>query len=325
MLNDLTEADAKTHEDPGQELEGHEGVEDFESSPFWQRLYDPSENARETGAAGAPSPLTLAQALDLLEVETGKRRQAEESVREKEERFRQMSRYLGKFLWLSDAATHKLIYVSPGYEQIWHTKREGCYAKPEDWTEQTPPDDAEQNTGTPRQGEGNKPDGGDYQAVGPDGSLRWIRERMYPIQDEAGRVLYFLGIAEDITDLKCLETALRKNETVRRALLRLIPDTMLKLSSDGTILEFKAAKQEPELKPTLKLRGRNIKNLLSEAMTRQVMQTMQRALSTGRVQSLSLRLSIAGALRRFEVRCVPGGDGEILALAREVTDSPPAG
>jgi PAS domain S-box-containing protein len=317
MLDDLTEPGPKASDAPAQELEGREGVEDFGYSPLWPRSKE--SPAGGTPAASSAPQLTLAQALDLLEVEAAKRQMAEEGLREKEERFRQMSRYLGKFLWLSDAATNKLIYVSPGYEQVWRAQREGCYARPEDWLNDTPPKAVGQKQPEAQaDGHGDKTRS-EYQAVGPDGSLRWIRERMYPIQDAAGNTLYTLGIAEDITDLKNLEGSFQKNEIVKRAFLRLVPDTILRVRGDGTILEFKAAKDDDELKPVVKLRGRNLSAFLSEPVKDQVMHCIQRALSTGRIQSLSLQHAIAGVVREFDIRSVACGDGEVLAIARDVT------
>jgi len=35
--------------------------------------------------------------------------------------------------------------------------------------------------------------------------VRWIRDRAYPVRDAAGTVYRIVGIAEDITTLKCLE------------------------------------------------------------------------------------------------------------------------
>jgi PAS domain S-box-containing protein len=319
MLHDVMENQAKTSADSGQELEGREGVEDFGYSPLWPKPPEPSEKDGPAGAASAPPQLTLTQALDLLEVETAKRRLAEQGLQEREERFRQMTRYLGKFLWLSDATTNKLIYVSPGYEQVWHTKREACYQQAEDWLDDTPPE--AEGSCPAGAGKSDKGDKGvtDYQAVGPDGSLRWIRERMYPIQDATGKTLYILGIAEDITDLKSLEAAFQEGQVMKRSFLRVVPDTLLKVRQDGTILEFKAAKDDPQLRPTLKLKGKNFNSLLPEATARQAMHSIQRALSTGRTQVLLLEYTVGGVPRIFEVRQVACGQHEVLVLARDVT------
>jgi signal transduction histidine kinase len=55
-----------------------------------------------------------------------------------------------------------------------------------------------------------------YRIVRPDGSIRWIRDRGFPVRDESGEVVRFAGIAEDITENKQAEEELRQvNEQLR--------------------------------------------------------------------------------------------------------------
>src|SRR5207249_10623796 len=48
--------------------------------------------------------------------------------------------------------------------------------------------------------------------VRPDGSVRWIRDRGFPVKDASGKVYRVAGVAEDITERKRVEMALQKNE-----------------------------------------------------------------------------------------------------------------
>ena len=52
----------------------------------------------------------------------------------------------------------------------------------------------------------------EYRIVRPDGTIRWIWDRGFPIRDESGRVVRIAGIAEDITERKRVEQALRESE-----------------------------------------------------------------------------------------------------------------
>src|SRR4051812_33166300 len=94
-------------------------------------IEDSGANAPQTQGLPCPPPAiasatvsivlrtTLAEALDRLDVEATRRTQAEDALRETEERFRQLSERTGKFLWISDPQTGELLYVSPGYEEVW--------------------------------------------------------------------------------------------------------------------------------------------------------------------------------------------------------------
>src|SRR5687767_6651053 len=102
-----------------------------------------SLDSKERGANAEPSaamspnsvvPASITEALERLDIETARRVQAEERLHETEERFRNLSERAGKFLWISDPQTNELIYVSPGYEEVWARTREDSYTSPEAWT-----------------------------------------------------------------------------------------------------------------------------------------------------------------------------------------------
>jgi signal transduction histidine kinase len=62
----------------------------------------------------------------------------------------------------------------------------------------------------------------EYRVVRPNGSMRWIRDRGFPIKDAAGRFYRVTGIAEDITERKQAEERLKAtNEQIRALSARL--------------------------------------------------------------------------------------------------------
>ena len=50
----------------------------------------------------------------------------------------------------------------------------------------------------------------EYRIVRPDGSVRWILTRSFPIRDERGEIFRIAGLAEDISDRKHAEDGLKK-------------------------------------------------------------------------------------------------------------------
>jgi len=52
----------------------------------------------------------------------------------------------------------------------------------------------------------------DYRAVRPDGAVVWIHNEAYVIKDESGQAIKMIGTAQDITERKAMETALRDSE-----------------------------------------------------------------------------------------------------------------
>jgi PAS domain S-box-containing protein len=135
-------------------------------------------------------------------------KQAEESLRESQERFRQLAENIREVFWLSDPAKNHIIYISPGYEQVWGRTCQSLYASPRSWLETIHPDDRERvlEAALTRQVRGQYDE--EYRIVRPDGSIRWIRDRAFPIRDHGGMIYRIAGLAADITEHKQVEARL---------------------------------------------------------------------------------------------------------------------
>lgn len=141
------------------------------------------------------------------------RKQAEVALRESEERFRQLAENIQDIFWIGDPKTRQIVYVSPAYEKIWGRKRESLYANSINWMNSIHPDDreriqaaAEGNVESAHQGSFEN----EYRIVRPDGTVRWIRDRGFVIEDELGQVQRVIGIAQDITDRKLAAATLQQ-------------------------------------------------------------------------------------------------------------------
>ncbi|WP_447977748.1 PAS domain-containing protein [Candidatus Nitrospira bockiana] len=139
------------------------------------------------------------------------RKRAEWALRDSEARFRQVVENIREVFWMSDPEKEHILYVSPGYEQIWGRSCESLYRSPGSWLESIHPEDHERvfhaAHAKQRIGEYNE----EYRIVRPEGTIRWIQDRAFPIRDAAGEVYRIAGIAEDITERKERERALSEN------------------------------------------------------------------------------------------------------------------
>jgi PAS domain S-box-containing protein len=105
----------------------------------------------------------------------------------------------------------QVLYVSPGFQTIWGRTADDVYANPRVWIEAIHPDDRDRVEHTVR----HKRDCTfqiEYRIVRPDGTVRWIHDRGYPVRAEDGRVDRIVGIAEDVTARKAVEERLRRSE-----------------------------------------------------------------------------------------------------------------
>ncbi|MFO7892390.1 MAG: PAS domain-containing protein [Longimicrobiales bacterium] len=94
---------------------------------------------------------------------------------------------------------NSVIYVSPSHERIWGRPREPLAEHPKQWLEAIHPDDRDRVVAAlPKQVEGTYDE--EYRVVRPDGEIRWVRDRAFPVRDETGRPYRVAGVAEDVTD-----------------------------------------------------------------------------------------------------------------------------
>ena len=161
----------------------------------------------------------LGSMIDLTE-----RKLAEKSIRENEERFRQLADSITDVFWIASPDLKKIHYVSPGYERIWGRTAESLYADPHQWVEAILPEDQwRANDILASLITGESANGIEYRIVRPDGSVRWVLDRSFQVRDAGGKVVRLTGVSTDITERKRLEgEILAERERLNREVLRRI-------------------------------------------------------------------------------------------------------
>jgi PAS domain S-box-containing protein len=139
-----------------------------------------------------------------------------------------------------------------------------------------------------------------------------------PVYD-GERLIGIIGVSFDLTERKEAEEALRRSEEKNRALLNAIPDMMFQLRRDGTLLDFKKAKDVALLVPPGEFLGKRLTDILPTEVARPTMNHIERALKTGEVQIFEYPLWINGEPRDYEARIAVSGKEEVLAVIRDIT------
>ncbi len=146
------------------------------------------------------------------------RKKALETIKESEQKFRQLAENINQVFWLFSPDRKELLYVSPAYEKLWGESSEQLYKNPSSWTEIVHPEDKEAVLNSLENTSHNSNTDKTYRIVKKDGSLRWIQDRTFPVTDTNGEVYRIAGIAEDITDFKLAEEHLQSiAEKLRRS------------------------------------------------------------------------------------------------------------
>lgn len=113
--------------------------------------------------------------------------------------------------WICTADYRKVSYLSPAYEQIWGRSREDTYANPMIWARAVHPQDrAMVNGELMKRAADGAPFNLEYRIVRPDGTLRWVSDRAFPVRDAHGRTYRVAGVVRDISAHKDQEETIKR-------------------------------------------------------------------------------------------------------------------
>ncbi len=161
----------------------------------------------------------LSAATERATKELDQRKEADRALRESEQRFRQMAENVDEVLWLTDWKNKTLLYVNRAYETMFGRSCQSLYQDRRSWTEVIHPEDRDRVTQAfVRKAALGEDAEEEYRIVRDDGSVRWLRDRAFPIRDQAGEIYRVVGVAEDITERKKNERELQERSDLERLL-----------------------------------------------------------------------------------------------------------
>lgn len=169
------------------------------------------------------------------------RKRAEASLRESEERFRQLADSVEDVFWMRDLASNDLIYLNGAFERIWGIKLRDAIADSMVWESSIHAADRERvlaEIHNWKAGASEKAWVCEYRITRPNGQIRWIHDRGVRVFDSHGRAYRIAGVAEDITERKLSEAALRESEDRYRQLFHTNQAVKLLIDpADGSIID----------------------------------------------------------------------------------------
>jgi two-component system cell cycle sensor histidine kinase/response regulator CckA len=180
------------------------------------------------------------------------RKRAEEALRESERRFRLMAETIQDVFWITTPSLERVIYVSPAYEQVWGRNCQDLYQNPRSLMESVHPEDRDRAMSAfVAAREQGSPSDHEYRIIKPDGAVRWIHDRGFPVRDGQGRVILFTGVARDVTEHKALEAQLlkaQKMEAVGRLAGGVAHDfnnLLMAITGYGELMRSKVLRDDP--------------------------------------------------------------------------------
>lgn len=152
----------------------------------------------------------------------------------------QIAEMIEQVFWLIEINTGKIQYASPAFETVWGRSRDSLYADSSILIESVHPEDRVQVMASKPQKE-HKPFNQAYRILRPDGSLRWIFARTFLLRGESGVPDFLVCVAQDITEQKQVEIALRKTLDRTRELFDLSRKMSLARKPEAVLRTLMAA------------------------------------------------------------------------------------
>lgn len=145
---------------------------------------------------------------------------ANRTLHASKEKFRVIAETIDEVFWIADPEEERIAYVSPGYLRVWGTPEQNIDVDLSRFLKVIHPDDLERVMAEMSKQVEGKPFAHEYRIVRPDGSIRWLWDRGFPVARSPNQAPLYVGIAQDITDRKQAELELEQSLREKDALLK---------------------------------------------------------------------------------------------------------
>lgn len=179
-----------------------------------------------------------------VEARTAELRQ-EVNVRfESEQRFRQLSENIREVFWMTNLAKTNMLYISPAYEVIWGRTVQSIYDSPQSWLEAIHDEDKSRVLQAAMTEQSSGAYDEEYRIVRPNGDVRWIHDKAFPVHDSEGVVYRIVGVAEDITGRKLAEHKIQDQQARLNGLIEAAMDAIVSTDECQNIIIFNRAAEQ---------------------------------------------------------------------------------
>jgi len=254
------------------------------------------------------------------------RRDAEVRLHESQDRFQELASAVPLALWIMDPHSNKVPYVSPGFEKIWGRSVPDPASAFEIFRTSIHPDDREAMfRDLQRQSVDTEPADSEHRIIRPDGTVRWIHSRTFPILDEHGELRRIVGYAEDITVQKLADRALIEAQYRQSALLGAIPDAAWLKDANGVFLNVNRGFLERFGLKLSQVVGKTMFDLFPPELAERYAAEEGEVIRTGQSRQFERSGMLNGKERWFEVITSPVLDAGghvtgIAGMSRDVTE-----
>lgn len=271
-----------------------------------------------------------------------------------ETEFLQLAQTLRDVFWIYDPLLDQQLYVSPSYERVWGRSCDSLYSDPKSLQTAIHPEDqgyvsaalAQLCAPLTTSPQPSPPQGDlEYRIQTPNGDIRWIHDRSFPLHNAEGEVYRFIGLAEDITEQRqaeqvcdslfqqisaqnqTLEQAIAQRTAELRAIIDAIPDQICVINRQHQRIDycnqaFIDALQAPD---RAAVEGKTLFECFPVNQVQRSALENQWVFDQGEPLEVEEQLNLEPKARHLDITRVPlrNSNGEVYALvsaARDITD-----
>lgn len=158
-------------------------------------------NAKKTSKD--PPRITGSNADITIKKETSQR------LKESETLFRELAENLGDVIWITEK--ERILFINSAFDKIWGRDKEEVIQNPDEMIKWILPEDKDKfaNWFHAKQIESYAPVTEQFRIKRPDGEIRWIWGRLFPIYNDDNKIYRIVSISSDITEQKEFEETLQ--------------------------------------------------------------------------------------------------------------------
>jgi PAS domain S-box-containing protein len=234
-------------------------------------------------------------------------------LKRSDENFRHLARNIDEAYWIWDIGKERMAFVSFAFAGIWGRSVDGFMRDHRTMLDAVRPADREQVK--PLFAASADVTGVNLRTkiLRPDGRVRWVWLRSYPVSDNSGRVTRIIGCASDITEQQEMTDRIARSEERFRSIIGNIQSGFLLVDDEGAVtMSNKAAAHQIGCEEGAVLEGRRLDDVLPGAME------LLRRTEPGEQQVVSLSLP-DGEMRTIGFTASRESSGGWIMILRDLT------
>lgn len=264
-----------------------------------------------------PSPAAMRAANQELQLQ-------QDSLRESEERFRQMAENIQEIFWMVDPQTKNATYISPAFEQICELPLQAIRTDPTCYRDLIHSEDRQRVLKALEVLQVTDRFDEEFRIVCPGGKVKWMRAIGFTAKDATGGVTSLVGTAQEITARKEIEFVLRESEDRYRDLVEHSTDLICTHGLDGQLLSVNELPVKVLGYTREELLNKPMRDFLLPDFRPQFDQSLQVLQREGSIQGHMVVLTKSGERRTWEFHNTLRTDGVgppiVRGIAHDVTE-----